>query len=138
MNVPSGVFRVSRKQREEKEYLEEKNPRREARLGAVNNQTEDNAPSQGSKPRSRGRLSWQLVSAGEWGASERQGGRLLPMRKGGRAKGERPEREVPGRGSGMEQARKPVSGVIRREAAKAWGRNVARSWETSWLVDARG
>lgn len=37
---------------------------------------------------------------------------------------------------GMKQARKPKRGANRREAEKAWGRNIARGWQTSRPVDA--
>jgi len=42
-----------------------------------------------------GRIVWQPAQVGEHGAAQRPGGRLLPMRKGGCARREAPEREGP-------------------------------------------
>jgi len=99
-NVKSGAFWVSWDARREKRSLEEKNLRKGATGGAVNNSTggthlhpdqslEAEVTIRGSRFRS--------VSGG----GQRQGGTLLPTREDGWVKGEDLEQEDPGRGSGM-------------------------------------
>jgi hypothetical protein len=111
----------------------------------VNNCERVNAASRGEKPRSRG------VRGADTGAvtyrercDDNGKGAEHRRRAGGDARGEKPldENGRPGRGSGMKEAPELESGVNRREAVNACGRNevglgARREWTRSSDVARR-